>query len=260
VTGIGTALAACAGLGAAVLLAPPRPAELVEAARWAVRPAVLPFAWRALEDAERAGDPAEAFARARHLMRLLPGWTDGYMAFAYEYVLAADERAGASPGERAERVLARLELATAWLADARARAGRHEPALLTALAFLPEVAVRHEPALAELLRPRGGAAALADVWLAEAERAFPTAALRERRTFHAPRLAAGLLAAGDRAGAAAVLETAVARSHDVHDRELAAEWRARLELVLRRLRGERAVDLGPVLADERFEPLHAFLL
>ncbi len=255
---LATAVAA-GSLAAAVALVPPRADDLVEFARRAVRPAVLPFAWRSVTDAGAAGDPAEAFARAQHLLRLLPDWSDGHAAFAYRFVLASDERAGATAAQRAERAYARLELATAWLATARARAGRHEASLLMALAFLPEVAVRHEPALAALLQPRGGAAGLADAWLAEAERAFPTAANRAHRTFYAPLVAAGLLAAGDRGGALDVLATAIERSHDVHDQQLAAEWRARLAEVVRWLRGDRDTDLAAVFADSRLQALHPFL-
>jgi hypothetical protein len=249
---------ACAALAASAALAPPRAADLAELAAWTARPAVLPFAWRSLEAAYAGGDANEAFARAQNLMRLLPQWADGFTAFAYRFVLAHDERAADTPAQRAERVRARLELATAWLASARPRAGRHEPGLLLALAFLPEVAVRHEPAL-EALLPRGGAAALADQWLAEAERRFPTAAIRAQRTFYAPRVAAGLLAAGDRAGALAVLGVALERSRELADQQHAAEWRARLDEVRRRLEGERDVDLTAVFADARLEPLHPHL-
>jgi hypothetical protein len=253
------AAVAAGALGVAAALAPPRPDDLARLATTAVRPAMLPFAWNSLEAAAAGGDAAEAFARAQNLMRLMPEWSDGYAAFAYRFVLAHDDRPAATPVERAERVRARLELATAWLASARPRAGRYEPSVLLALAFLPEVAVRHEPALGELLAPRGGAAALADVWLAEAERLFPTAAIRAQRTFFAPSVAAGLLAAGNVTGAAGVLAVAIERSRDVADQQLAAEWRARLDEVRRFLDGDRDVDLTAVRADTRLEPLHPHL-
>lgn len=252
-----TAAAVLCAVGAAALLQP-TPADFAAATQWAARPLVLPFAWRGVRAAERSGDPVEAFARAQHLMRLLPGWADGFAAFAYRFALAEEPLAAASAAERAERARARLLLALAWMDGARTAAGRHEPTLLQALAFLPEVAARVHPGLGELLRPSGGPAALADRWLAIAEQRFPSAAAREQRTFYAVPLAAGLLAAGDRDGALAVLQTASERSAEVRDQELAATWRQRLDAARAALRGE-AVDVRAVLADPRFAALHPFL-
>lgn len=244
-----------AGLAGAFALVPPTAPALQEFAAWAVRPSLLPFAWNSLLEAERAGDPVEAFARAQHVMRLLPTWADGHAAFAYRFVLAEEPSAGAAATERGERARTRLELAMAWLEQARPAAGRHEPTLLQALAFLPEAAVHHEPALAPLLQPHGGPARLADHYFAEAERLFPSPAAREMRTFYAPVLAAGLLAAGDRAGAVAVLRIAIERSHEARDQELAAAWRTRLSEALRWLDGDHGVDLAALRDDPRFAAL-----
>jgi hypothetical protein len=245
------------GLSAALLLAPPRPAELVEFARRAVRPALLPFQWHALDEAQRHSDTAEAFARAQNVLRLLPEWADGHAVFAYRFALA-DSDAGADPAERAQRARARLELALAWMEAARPRAGKHEPMLLQMLAFLPEVAVRQEPALGAMLPP-GGAAAIADRYLDEAERLWPTTAMRERRTFYMVRLAAGLLAAGNRREADTVLATAITRSHAVEDKAAATPWRANLEVVRRWLAGDRTMDLQTVRDDPRLQPLLPYL-
>jgi hypothetical protein len=241
-----TGLLAAAAFGAA-----PAPAALREFAAWLVRPAVLPFAWRGLGEAIERGDGEEAFARAQRILHLLPGWTDGHFVFAYRFALDA----GIDDGEAALR----LQVALGWLDAARASAGRRELELLQALAFLPEIACRQRPALAARLAQDlglpGGAEALADRWLAEAERRFPSAAVREQRTFHTPALAGALLTAGDRTAAIAALETAIARADEVRDRELAAEWRERLAETVRWLRGDRAVDLTAVRADRRLEPL-----
>ncbi len=218
------------------------------------RPLMLPFAWRSLEESNRVGDSGEAFARAQRILDLLPTWADGHAAFAYRFVLATGD-SPKDPQERGRSTWLRLQLALAFLEDARPRAGRHEPGLLQMLAFLPEVAQANEPALAPLLAPLGGPAAFADRYLAEAERKFPRPAIREQRTFFAPRIAAGLLAAGDRSGAHAVLVTAIQRSHDVRDQELATEWRQRLDEVVRWLDGDRSVDLTAVRADLRMEVL-----
>jgi hypothetical protein len=246
---------AVAGMGTAVALVPPDPSALTRFASWTARPLLLPFAWQGLLEAERAGDPGEAFARAQQLMRLVPQWSDGFAAFAYRYVLADHAAAALDDAARGRRAHDRLRLAMAWIESARPHAGRHEPTLLQALAFLPEVAARNEPALAEVLRPEGGAAAIADRWFAEAERLFPSAAAREQRTFFAPPLAAALLAAGRRDGALGVLRTAIDRSRDVREQQLAAEWRERLQEVVRWLDGDRTVDLTAVRADARLEAL-----
>ncbi|MBL8756676.1 MAG: hypothetical protein JNK15_25495 [Planctomycetes bacterium] len=256
-TRLSGAIAAVALATSAIALRPSF-ADLERFAAFGVRPVTLPFAWESLQDSMRHGDAAEAFARAQHVLRLLPTWADGHAAFAYRFVLAPPDNA-APTAERGRRTLQRLELALQWLQDARRFAGRHEPSLLQTMALLPEVAVRLEPALEPLLQARGGAAAFADHYLAEAERLFPRQAIREQRTFYAPRIAAGLLAAGDRAAARQVLATAIERSHSVRDQELAAAWRANLETVVRRLDGDRAVDLAEVQADPRMEPLLPFL-
>lgn len=242
-------------LGTAFALAPPRGDDLGQFAAWAARPTLLPFAWHGLVEAERGGDAVEAFARAQNVMRLLPSWADGFCAFAFRYALTAESVPIADPAERGARAKARLELAMAWLATARPLAGRHEPAVLQALAFLPEVAVRNEPALAAQLRSQGGAAVIADRWFAELEQRFPHAALREQRTFFAPVLAGALLTAGNRDAALGVLQTAIQRSFDVRDQELATEWRQRLQEVVRWLQGDRTVDLAAVRDDTRMEPL-----
>jgi hypothetical protein len=83
--------------------------------------------------------------------------------------------------------------------------------------------------------------------------------VREQRTFHAPRLAAAMLGNDDLTGAVAVLETAIARAAEVRDRELATEWAARLAEVVRRLRGDRTVDLTAVEADPRMALLLPYL-
>lgn len=257
--------AAASGLGVTVVAAAsalallqPTAADVATVAQWAARPVVLPFAWRGVRAAERAGDRSEAFARARQLMRLLPQWADGYAAFAYRFALAADAATGDDEAARADRARTRMLLAMAWMDGARADAGRHEPTLLQALAFLPEVAARTTPGLADRLAADGGPAAMADRWLALAEARFPSPAAREARTFYAAPLAAGLLGAGDRDGALAVLDTAIARSREVRDQELAAVWRTRLDAIRRALAGE-SVDLRDALADPRFAALHPYL-
>ncbi|MBL9076821.1 MAG: hypothetical protein JNL08_04910 [Planctomycetes bacterium] len=250
------------GVGAAVCLAlalreaPPSLAALRELAAALVRPAVLPFAFAGLDAAQRAGDDAEWFARARQITDLLPGWSDGHAVFAYRLALDARPAAGADPGADALR---RLQTALAWLDGARATAGPREVDLLLMTAFLPEVAALQQPALAERLRAGGGAAALTDRYLAEAERLRGSAAIREQRTFLAPKLAAGLLGAGDRAEARAVLAAAVERAASVRDQALATEWQQRLAEVLRWLDGDRTVDLTAVHGDPRFAPLLPYL-
>ncbi len=242
--------AAAAGcMALAWVIAPPTPARLQPLAAAFVRPALLPFAWAALGEAQRSGDDAEYFARARQLLDLMPTWTDGHAVFAYRLALGTSTPAG----DHGDAALRRLQLALAWLESARPQAGRREVELLQTMAFLPEVAEQQQPELAERLRPSGGAAALADRYLAAAEQ-IGGPSVREQRTFLAPKLVAGLLAAGERAQARSVIDAAIARSAAVDDRALATEWAQRLDEVRRWLDGE-PVDLAAVHADPRFLPL-----
>lgn len=248
-------IVAAAGLAmSSHVFVPPSWATLREFGSWLVRPILLPLAWSAMNEASRAGDATETFARGQQILQLLPTWTDGHAVFAYRYAL--DTGTGrSSTADRATTALRRLQTALAWLEHARRSAGRHEVDLLQSMAFLPEVAVAQEPGLVELLREQGGPIALADAYLAIAERLRPSAPVREQRTFLAPRLAAGLLATGNRTRALVVLDTAIERSADVTDRALATEWRTRLDEVRRWLRGEPGIDLTAVTADPRMAPL-----
>ena len=254
-------LAALGCAAAAHVLAPPSWSDVRELGAWLVRPLALPLAWSGMKEAQQHGDAAEAFARSQQLLHLVPGWTDGHAVFAFRHALgsAAEHSAsGATPAERAPAALRRLQTALAWLESARTNAGRHEVDLLLSMASLAEIAGSREPGIDPLLRADGGTIGIADRCLAAAERLRPSAAVREQRTFLSPRLAGSLLASGDRDRALAVLDNAVARSEEVRDRELAAEWRSRLDEVRRCLRGER-VDLRSVRADPRMAPLLPWL-
>lgn len=241
--------------GCAAAMVPPGPAALREFASWFARPATLPFAWQAYQEAVRRGDAVEAFARGQQIARLVPSWTDGQSGFAFRYVLTADASADADPAA-AER---RMRVGLAWLEAARAHAGRRELELLNMAAFLPEVACRAFPGLADRLRPDGGPEAISAAYLAEAERLYPSPAVREQRTFFAPRLCGALLATGDTAQALAVLDTAIQRAGDARDRALATEWADHLTAAARWLRGDRTVDLTAARADTRLEPLWPYL-
>lgn len=251
------AIAAIACAGTATWIAAPTWTELRELGSWFARPLLLPLAWSAMDDARRHGDAAEAYARGQRVLQLVPQWTDGHAVFAYRYVTEPTART-LPPERRAAAALERLQVALAWLEAARATAGRHEVDLLLTTAFLVELAATHEPGIDAAL-PAGGAAALADHYLAAAERLRPSAAIREQRTFVLPRLAAGLLASGDTTRALEVLDVAIARSLEVRDTALAAEWRSRLDEARRWLGGDHGVDLGAVRADPRLAPLLPFL-
>ncbi|MFM1874002.1 MAG: hypothetical protein RL398_3424 [Planctomycetota bacterium] len=248
---------AAVGLVVAVGMARPSDAALREVGSWLARPAVLPFAWRAVDTAQRGGDANEVFARARQLLRWLPTWSDGHMVFAYRYAIDGDETPTA-PESRGARAAQRLELALAYLDGARRDAPRHELSLLQTMSMLPLVAEAHEPQLREHLRARGGAAGLADHYLAEAEALSGSPAVREQRLFLTPQVAAALLEGGATEAARSLLVAAIGECDRVRERELASEWRARLEEALRRLDGDRTVDLTALLADERFAPLIPF--
>lgn len=248
-----TSLGAAGCVAGALAVLEPGPGDLREAASWIARPAALPFAWRALQQAREHGTADEAFVRAQQLMALLPTWTDGYVVTAMRFCCNGGELAR-DPAARAAAAQRRLLVALAWLESARAQAGHREIELLQMMAELPGWTVAEEPALAGLLRPLGGAEAMADRYLATAEALGAGAALREARTFRAVGYATALLDAGDRTGALRVLDRAIERSADVKDHELAATWRDHLVLARRRLAGE-APDLTAVREDPRFGPL-----
>jgi len=241
----------------ALAIAAPTPADLREFASWAGRPAMLPFAWQAFHSASLTGNADETFARAQQILALVPAWTDGHAVFACQFVLDGNHLAQAT-ADRAAALHRRLQIALAWLEAARPFAGRREVELLERMAMLAELAAANEPGLAALLAASGGAAAIADHYLDEAERAGAGPAVRENRTFRMLGFAATLLGAGDRAGALHVLDAAIVRSADVRDRELATEWCNRLSEVRRHLRGE-PVDLGAVRADARLAPILPYL-
>ncbi|MCR9246518.1 MAG: hypothetical protein NXI31_15910 [bacterium] len=237
-------------------VAPPDLAGLRETTTWLIRPAALPFLWRDYGDAERSGTGAEAFARAQQILHLMPTWSDAQVVFAFRY--ATDGGAAVAPEAAAEAAHDRLQVALAWLETARQTAGHREVELLQAMSILPEMVARRFPGVAERMLDAGGTEAIADHYLAAAERISGSAVAREQRTFFAPLFGASLLRMGDRARAIEVLEWAIRRSRDVRDVESATEWAARLTEVLRHLRGE-AVDLGAVRADPRMTPLLPYL-
>ena len=251
-TGLGLACA----IGA-LALQPPSLAPVATLATWLARPVLMPFAWRAHEEARRHGSIDEQFVRAQQVMRLLPTWSEGYLVFAVGFLTAPRDPA-VDATARTDDAWRRLQLALAWLEAARSDAGRREESLLQSLAMLPATALAYEPGLGERLRPLGGDAGLADRYLAQLEARFPAAALREQRTFQLPAVAAALLGNGQRQAARLVLQQAIERSHDVRDRQLAGEWRQRLQEVAAHLAGEQP-DLTAVFADRRLEALYPFL-
>ena len=256
IAGSWSVMLAAGCLAGAISLVQPRLDDARELASWAARPAVLPFAWAAQRAARHSGNSDEVFARAQQLLDLLPTWTDGHAVFAGQFALDGGDLAQTGP-ERSAAAHRRLQIALAWLENARRQAGRREIELLEQMAFLPDIAVAREPGLAALL-PAGGTAAMADHYLAIAEQLGAGPVVRENRTFLAVQYCRGLLDAGDRRGALAVLGAAIVRSADVRDRELATEWSAHLTLVQEHLLGE-PTDLSAVFADLRFEPLFPYL-
>lgn len=242
--------------GAAICV-PPSAKSLREFGSWCVRPARLPFAWQGLIASTKDGDAREMFARGQQIMQLVPSWTDGHAAFVYRYVFASDD--SQSPGLAAEAAERRLRAGLTVLEQARQHAGDREQELLQSAAFLPDLACRQFPGLAERLLPSGGAASIADAYLEEAERLFPSPARREQRLWHAPRLVGALLACNATKEALAVLDRAIEQAPEIRDRRVATEWRQRLIEVTAFLRGSHDTDLTAVLADPRFAPVQPYL-
>jgi hypothetical protein len=236
--------------GGALWLAPPDPAAARAVVEHAVRPAVLPFLWRSLREAERSGSAAEAVTAAHALMALLPQWTDGHLVFAWRFALSADEVIG---GDAAERAARRLEAALVFLAEARGRQPEREVDLLAGTSFLVEMAERHHPDLGRWLDREPSV--LADDYLHEAEvRAPAGASVREWRIFKVPGLLIALLRRGDRAHAMEVLDAVLERVPEIRDAELREDWGRQLRQVRAALHGE-PVDLAELAKDPRLEAL-----
>jgi hypothetical protein len=243
----------------AMAVLPPTASGLRNFGNWCLRPARLPFAWQAMQTAADSGDSQEVFARGQQLMQLVPAWTDGHSAMVYRYVLTHE--VGETPGDSAIAAEKRLQVGLALLEQARSSAGKREYSLLHAAAYLPDVACRQLPGLAERLQNKqaGGAAAIADHYFREAARLFPTPAIKEQQLWYAPQLAASLLACGAKTAAIAVLDDAIVHAPEMRDKQLATPWAARLQEVVAWLRGDHTVDLQEVFEDRRFVLLQPFL-
>ncbi len=220
------------------------------------RPIALPFLWRALADASRNGDPFEAFVKARSLLATLPEWTDGHAVFAYRFVLDGGNRAAAAD-DAARATADRLQLGLELLETAIARNPAQQVDTLSAMAWLIELAVRRQPALAPLLRC--DPALLADAYLVRAEALGAGRMVRETRLFGLPKLLAALLAAGDEARALELLAEGQRRCAEIPEPDLRADWQQKLLGVHRALRGDPTVDREALLADDRLQPLAPFL-
>ncbi|HLQ37786.1 MAG TPA: hypothetical protein VK348_08295, partial [Planctomycetota bacterium] len=134
--------------------------------------------------------------------------------------------------------------------------------LLESMAFLVELAARHDPAFAELLRsPTEGlgadAAVIADGYLAEAVQHGAGRTVREQRIFAAPRLCAALLRADARASAIAVADLALAAVGQVTDDDARAAWQATLGRLRAFVADPQAVPLAQLRADPALAPLLA---
>lgn len=247
------------GLGcwtAAALVGHADPAAAAAPFAALARPVALPFLWRSLGDAAKAGTPAEAFAKAQLVLQAIPGWADGYMVFAYRYAIDGDDQA--LPAEAHARAAAdRLRVGLAVLDAARQSCPRHEIDLLVSMSWLVELAVRQEPAMASLLGE--DPTLLADRFLATAEGLGAGRMVREQRLFQVPRLCAAMLRAGDRDRALALLDEGIRRCAEMADAALGAEWQKTLADVRRCLLGDPTVDRASLLADSRLESLATFL-
>lgn len=247
---LGFAAAGLAGSGDGT--AAPDPLDL----RALTRPVVLPFLWRALNDAGSHGDPFEAFVKAKSLLAALPEWTDGHAVFAYRFVLDGGDRAAAAD-VAAHATADRLQLGLELLETAILRNQAQQVDTLAAMSWLVELTARREPALAAHL-PRDPAI-IADSYLVRAEAIGAGRMVRETRLFGLPKLLAALLRAGDRTRAEDLLGEGLRRCSEIPEPDLRADWQHKLLGVHRALRGDPTVDRAALLADDRLQPLAPFL-
>lgn len=231
-------------------------AQAVEAGRMLLRPFVLPFLWRAVDDADHGGTPAEAFARGRALCDWLGPWADGYLWVAWRW-------AEGGQGDSAAH-LRRLRTTLVWLEDVRRQRPQLAIELLLGSSFLVEMAARHDEGLAERLPdPEHGlgrsAEEVVDGLLQAAEAEGAGASVREQRLFAVPGLAAVLLRRGQTAAALDLLDHAIERCASIRKPELRDEWRTQLQRVRAALAREPGIQLEALRADPRLAPLWPLL-
>ncbi len=221
-----------------------------------VRPLALPFLWPGVTDARPHGSVGEHVARGRLLMRLLPGWIDGHLLFASQLVFD-----GREPGSDPEVACDRLFTALAWLEEVRGLNPDQQDVILAAMASLLEIRSSQDPALASTIRERENrdAVEIADDLLDRAEKLSPTATLRERRVFLAPRLMASALRTADETRFELLLEKALVQAQQVRDPDLAARFTEDLEQVRSYWLGDTMVTLEDLRGRSLLSELVPFL-
>lgn len=228
--------------------------------RQLLRPFVLPFLWRAVEDADHRGSPQEAFARGRTLCDWLDRWSDGYLWVAWRWANGGD----ATPGDDGSAHMQRLRAALAWLDEVRSDRPEVAVDVLVGTSFLVEMAARQDPGLAALMpSPTQGLGQsteeVVDALLQAAEDAGAGAYVREQRLYAVPGLAAVFWRRGDQASALALLDGAIAQCPAIRNPDFAAEWRKTLQRLRAALAGDRSIDQGPLREDPRLQPLWPML-
>lgn len=221
-----------------------------------VRPLALPFLWPGVTDARQHGSVGEHVARGRLLMRLLPGWLDGHLYFASQLVFD-----GRKPGSDPDGACDRLFTALAWLEEVRGQFPDQQEVILAAMASLLEIRSAQDPALAKAIRDRENrdAVEIADDLLGHAEQLSPTATLRERRVFLAPKLMASALRTADESRFEILLEDALVQAQQVRDRDLAARFTEDLEQMRSYWLGDPVVTLEDLRGRSLLAELVPFL-
>ena len=217
-----------------------------------VRPLVLPFLWRTLDDAKASGDSSEVFAKARLLLEATPGWADGYLVFTYKFALDGGDLAVTGPAAT-RAAYERLQTALAVLEAARSSCPGKEVDLLSGMAFLVELAARRYPAITELLGE--DPVQIADRYLAVAESLDPHHSTGQQRLFLVPLLCGALLRAGDRRATVELLDAAIDRGQALAERPLVADWLGQLDNLKKALLGDPTADRAALADDPRLETL-----
>lgn len=245
-------LAAALMLGGAWLRPPSQ--SLPTQGRHLVRPLVLPFLWRGLQDTQRWGSIDEYVAKGRNLMRFVPEWRTGHVhlanQLAYEGV-----REAVDPEAAVDRLAAGIQL----LEAAMKRHPEGTETYLKAIVAFLYVQNRNHPAVADAFARRlGNPLKLAESYWRRIPRLDQSAFLQDEIPFliiegipHTILLARPNWRTASRRD----IRTAIALLAKIRNRKLAAQWHQSLTNLDSYLARSDDISLADLAKDPRLRKI-----
>lgn len=242
-------LLAAALMASGALLRPPCQ-TLPTSGRHLVRPLVLPFLWRGLQDARRQGGIDEYVAKGRMVMQFVPEWSTGHVhlagQLAYEGLQAARDP---------EVALGRLWAGIQLLERAMEQHPQGSEAYLRAAVAILYVQCNRHPELAEAFTRRlGNPFKLAESYMRRIPRFRDSTFLQDEIPFLViDGIPHEILLAGANWRQVALRSTGTAMEllARVRNQDLAAPWHRSLARLDNYLRGSNDISLGKLAADPR---------